>query len=328
MQSSVQIQHNGILFSVEYAVELLGVLSILCNDQEAVCDAGAERCNQEYRNQVLRFFHRWKGSEVTQLLERFSDDYNFNYDAPVDLMLQLKHQAPLDLDALCLHRKPIPPGLFQRFLDLVDQFEAESNFKAFYDAHREYYKTVLLHFIADYDTCCPLDFLISYLGILPGNCYHINLMLGITNSNYRVTVGNHIYANLCPNPRSRFAPMPDYSYSPIYWTTLIVHEFAHSFVNPICARYRSQIQNIDPSAYRSILKELMYGTSLETYINETIIRAIECLYVQLHFASCHEEYVQDYEHEGFIKIRQMERLLTDNTGRSLESCFEQILRLF
>lgn len=237
MQNSVEIRHNGIMFSVEYATELLGVISILCEDQDAVCDAGLERCNAEYRNDVLAFFSDWKGAEVTKLLERFSDDYNFNYDAPVDLFIQLKHGVHPDIESLCRHRKPIPTALFDHFLKLVRQFEAESNFESFYEKHRQYYEQIIEHFITDYNLFCPLDYLVDYWGNAKANHYHINLMLGITNSNYGVTVGNHLYANLRPYGKTRFAPMPDYSYSPIYWTTLIVHEFAHSFVNPICAEY-------------------------------------------------------------------------------------------
>lgn len=326
--SSVQMNHKGIQFSVEYATELLGVISILCSDQYAICDAGEECCNAEYRNEVLSFFGAWKGSEVTRLLERLSDDYNFNFDAPVDLFLQLKHGVTPDLEVLCRHRKPVPPELFAHFLDLVEQFEAESGFGDFFEEHRAYYETILHRFIADYDEYCPLDFLTEYLGAAPENRYHVNMMLGITNSNYGVTVGNDLYANLCPNHKSRFGQMPDFSYAPVYWTTLIVHEFAHSFVNPVSARHSSQIGEKDLAPYRDILREMMYGDSLETYINETIIRAIECLYVRKHFPAHHEAYVSDYVDEGFVKIREVEELLQDMNGTSLEADYEKLLNMF
>ena len=56
MKKSVEINHRGMTFSVEYATELLGVISILCGDQDAICDAGAEWGNGEYRNEVLCLF--------------------------------------------------------------------------------------------------------------------------------------------------------------------------------------------------------------------------------------------------------------------------------
>lgn len=328
MNKSVAINHRGMTFSVEYATELLGVISILCSNQDAICDAGAEWGNGEYRNEVLTRFDAWRGCEVTKFLETLSDDYNFNFDAPVDLFLQRKHGLEPDLEALCRHRKPVPPELFRHFLTLVDQFEAQSNFAAFYEAHRPYYETVLHRFMEDYDAFQPLDFLTEYLGGAIEKRYHVNLMLGVTNSNYGVTVGEDLYANCCPNGKSRFAPMPDFSCSPIYWTTLIVHEFAHSFVNPISARNSTRIAEINVDSYIDTLHELMYGDSMETYINETIIRAIECLYVRQYFAEQHDGYVKDYEDEGFGKIREVEELLAGMSGSSLEKEFEKILSVF
>lgn len=328
MNKSVAINHRGMTFSVEYATELLGVISILCSDQDAICDAGAEWGNGEYRNEVLTRFDAWKGCEVTKLLETLSDDYNFNFDAPVDLFLQRKHGLEPDLEALCRHRKPVPPELFRHFLALVDQFEAQSDFAGFYEAHRPYYETVLHRFMEDYDAFQPLDFLTEYLGGAVGKRYHVNLMLGVTNSNYGVTVGEDLYANCCPNGKSRFAPMPDFSCSPIYWTTLIVHEFAHSFVNPISARNSTRIAEINVDSYIDTLHELMYGDSMETYINETIIRAIECLYVRQYFAEQHDGYVKDYVDEGFCKISVIEELLAGMSGSSLEKEFEKILSVF
>lgn len=314
MHNSTEIYHNGITFTVAYATELLGVISILCEDQEAICDAGAEWGNGPYRNEVLSRFSAWRGSEVTKMLEKLSDDYNFNYDAPVELFLQRTHGIPLDLDALCRHRKEIPQPRMDRFLHLVSRFEEESGFQAFYDAHRQQYEAVIRHFITDYDLFRPLDFLTDYLEIASENNYCVNFMMGITNSNYGVTVGKHIYANLCPEPGDRFSPLPDYSGSTIYWTTLIVHEFAHSFINPAVAKYSDRIRRIDLAPYRDILKEMMYGESLETYIIETIIRAIECLYVERRFPAAHEEYVQVYEQEGFVRIRQIEEQLRRKGG--------------
>lgn len=168
----------------------------------------------------------------------------------------------------------------------------------------------------------------EYLVIAIEKRYHVNLMLGIKNSNYGVTVGEDLYANCCPNGKSRFMPMPDFSYSPIYWTTLIVHEFAHSFVNPISARNIERIAEISPVFYRDTLRKMMYGDSMETYINETIVRAIECLYVCRYFADQHDGYVKDYVDEGFCKIGEVEDLLAGMSGSSLEAEFEKILSVF
>lgn len=324
MRQSVEFWENGLSFSVEYATELLGAVSILCANQEAICDAGLPQCNEEYREEILDTFRSWQGSELTRMLEVFSDQYHFNYDAPVELVLCLKHNLPIDRAALFLHRKPIPPELFDRFLAEFRRFEQETDFAAFYASRANYYETLLHHFMEDYRQYDPLAYLTDFLKIPPGKNFHINLMAGITNSNYGVTVGNDLYANLCPYDRTRYGTMPDYSYDLIYWTTLIVHEFAHAFINPYTAAYRDLIAQKDISPYSALLRELEYGNSLETYINETVIRAIECLYVNQHFPARHDALLREYVDEGYHKIPQVEELLR----HGLKTNYLKILSIF
>lgn len=322
--TSVTLREKGSIYSVEYATELLGAVSVLCRDQEAICGAGEPMCNESYREQILSDFSPWRGGRLTQMLEEFSDRYNFNYDAPVELVLRAKHGLPIDREALCLHRKSIPQKVFDTFLDEFRRFEQESDFAAFYGAHIDYYRSLLQSFREDHRKYDPLAYLTDFLNVLPGKQFHVNLMVGITNGNYAVTAGEELYANLCPYDRSRFPSMPDYSYDLIYWTTLIVHEFAHAFINPLTALYRESIREKDLSPYGERLKKLEYGDSLETYINETVIRAIECQYVSRYFPEHHDALLREYLEEGYDKLPQMEKLLV----RGFEAQYAKILELF
>lgn len=324
MRESIELRENDLTFSVEYAAELLGAAYMLCPDQDAVCEAGLPRCNEEYRDQLLTALRPWQGSRLTQLLELFSDRYNFNYDAPVALALHLRHGLPIDREALFLHRKPIPAALFDEFLAEFSRFDQESGFAALYSGRAAYYQALLQHFMADYRQYDPLAYLTGLFPPPPRTRFHINLMAGITNSNYGVTAGDHIYANLCPDGRTRYGDMPDYSHDLIYWTTLIVHEFAHAFVNPLTAACRDIIARKDLAPYAALLRALEYGTSLETYINETVIRAIECRYVSGFFPAQHDALLGEYVQEGYDKIPQVEALLADGPG----TLYPRVLDLF
>lgn len=328
MPSPVSILHRGVTFTVDPATELLGVLSILCENQDAVCDAGRERCNKQYRDEVLSFFAPFRGCTVTKQLETFSDRYNFNYDAPVALFLHLFHGMPVNREELFRFRKPIPDEAFDAFIQSAYRFRRESCFDAFYDSHQAMYEQLLHHFIADYDQYDPLGFLQNYLKTPPDHDYCINLMTGVTNSNYGVALGNTLCTNICPNHRTRYAPLPDFSFQPIYWTTLIVHEFAHPFVNPIVYQHTAAVSTIDKAPYHTLLQELMYGDSMETYIAETLIRAIECLYVQKVFPDKHEDYLQEYMDEAYIHIRAAEQMLLAHDGEPLLHYFSRFLSLF
>ena len=153
-------------------------------------------------------------------------------------------------------------------------------------------------------------------------------MFGITNANYGVNLGDKIYANLAPNASNRYIGFPDYSFDKLYWTTLIVHEFAHSFINPFTEVYRDIIAQKNIKPYAKILKTLHYGTSLETYINETVIRAIECMYIKNYFPDNFDEYINDYYDEGYCKIKETFNMVANPCNVFEEKLIRPIIDLF
>ncbi len=299
------IQKDSLHFSVDYYVELLGVLSILCEDQDAICEAGCACGNEAYVKEVKAYFQNADHEKVTRALSLFSDEYHFNYDAPVQLMLWLSNGLPIDKKTLFKDRKEIPDELFDAFLTDFKEFERASDFKSFYEAHIPTYRTVAEHFMTDYERYNSHEYLYNFFAIAPEHELYINFMFGITNANYGVTAGKRLYANLRPYDETRYGDLPDYSYNPIYFSTLILHEFAHSFVNPLTSRHSDLIAAIDPTKYAAALDEFCYGDSIETLINETVIRAMECLYVKELFPQHYEAYAADYEDEGYTKLREV-----------------------
>ncbi len=303
-----EIKKGGITFSVDYYVELLGVICILCDDQEAIDGAGYVRCNQKYVNDVKEFFSNSNYKGLTQDLAMLSDKYYFNYDAPVWLMLKLSDNSPItskDKKELFLGRKTVPDQVLEKFINDLMTFEKSSDFKCFYESHYSLYETAINNYISDFEKYDAHEFLISFLNVKTEFDYHINLMFGITNANYGVTIGNKIYSNNRPYYKTRYDDIPDFSYDSLYFTTLIVHEFAHSFINVLVSNYRDEINLIETAKYDNVLDELGYGDSIETLINEHIIRAIECLYVKKYFGDHYERYVDFNIEDGYFKLKEV-----------------------
>ncbi len=322
---SFEIKKQEITFSVDYYVELLGVISILCEDQEAIDEAGCVRCNQKYVDEVKAFFRNSDYKSLTQELVMLSDKYYFNYDAPVWLMLKLSSKTPItakEKEELFYGRETIPDEILEKFICDLIAFEKSSDFRRFFELHYPLYETVIDHYIADFEKYNAHEFLLSFLKVETGFEYHINLMLGITNANYGVTVGNKVYSNNRPYNKTRYHDMPDFSYDALYFTTLIVHEFAHSFINVLVSNHRDEINLIDRSKYADLLDELGYGISVETLINEHIIRAIECLYVKQYFGKWYDQYINFNIEDGYLKLREIIDLLSASTD------IKQIVELF
>ncbi len=302
------INKYGINFCVDYYVELLGVISILCEDQEAIFEAGEIRCNEKYVNEVKEYFRNTDYKRITKTLEMLSDEYLFNCDAPVWVMLKLSNNSEItkiDKDELFRDRKEIPDEVFDDFINEIKTFEIESNFKEFYNAHLDIYGKIINNYLRDYEKYEALEFLLGFLNEEPTNEYYINFMLGITNGNYGATIDNKVYSNNRPYYKTRYNDLPDYSFDDIYSSTLIAHEFAHSFINVLVAKYREEIRKIDIKKYEKELKELCYGDSIETLIDEHIIRAIECLYVKTKFSKVYDKYVEYNIEDGYTKLEEV-----------------------
>lgn len=99
------INKYNITFEVNYYTELLGVIGVLSDNQDAICDAGVIRCNEWYHQEILNYFSKFKDHKAIILLEIFSDEYNFNYDAPVELVFRLANNLIINKDELCRARK-------------------------------------------------------------------------------------------------------------------------------------------------------------------------------------------------------------------------------
>ena len=156
--------------------------------------------------------------------------------------------------------------------------------------------------------------------------FKINLMHSITNANYGLLLGDNITINIRPYYKTRNIGHPDFSYSKIYWTTLIVHEFAHGFVNPLVKKYRDVIKKVNITPYDEILKKLCYGDDLETFINENIIRALECLYVKESFNDYYNEYLNDNIEDGYEMIPEIIEFIKNTNYQNIDIL--TIIKLF
>lgn len=305
---SVELKEKEVVYTINYYTELYGVISVLSENQKAIKNAGAERANEKYREEILNYFNVFKNHEVCKMLESFSTDSNFNYDAAVTMFLQLAN-GKLDRKLLCKDRGLITKKEFNNLIKKINYFEKSSNFKYFYTKSTKDYVKFLNNFVTDTKKYDPIKYLLNFLNLKNRKKLYINLMCSVASGNYCSMVGNKVYLNVQPYLKSRFNGYPDFSYEPIYYTTLILHEYAHLFINRLVEKQKGLIKNIDIADYEEILQNAEFGDNLEIYISETIIRAIECLYVKDVFPDKFDEHLTGYYKEGFVKIFKVVHLL-------------------
>lgn len=318
MKKEIVIREKNINFSVNPFIECLGVAFIL-----AEFTLNKPRTNKKYVQLIKKTFSSHKSHRFVEKIKTLLEKPGFKYDAPVEMALSMwrkKEPSKQLLERAGLTKKEYKI----LFKDMINFIET-SNFYEFFTENQSYYANNLCQYIKDINQHSPQAYLFNFLG-LDSNNLNIVLMFGVSTANYGIKINKNIYCCIRPYKESRFGNEIDFCYDLTYMTTLILHEFAHSFINPITATYKKKIDNIDKQHFQLAFQKNPYGEHKETVVNETIIRTIECLYVKKHFIESYQKIKQDYINDGFIYIPQLE-IAFDNY-LSKRNCFKTIKEFY
>lgn len=314
MNKEIIIREKHINFSVNPFLECLGVAFVLSE-----FNLNRQRTNGKYVQQIKSTFSSYKNHKFVEKIKTLLENPSFKYDAPLEMVLNMwsKQEPSKELLARARLSKNDYKNLYK---DLIDFIET-TNFYKFFDENQSYYIKNLRQFVEDINQYSPQEYLFNFLG-LNSNNLNIVLMFGISTANYGIALDKQLYCCVRPYKESRFENEIDFCCDLPYMTTLVLHEFAHSFINPITENYREEIDNIDKKHFELALQNNPYGDHIETVVNETIIRTIECLYVKENFIESYQKIRQDYINDGFVYIPQLEILFDDYLGR--RNCYKTI----
>lgn len=170
----------------------------------------------------------------------------------------------------------------ERFLELLSDFYAESNFHAFFEAHRPVYDRAAEVFrdsvLAGFDPA----WYAAFYGTAPEERFRI--ILGISNGygNYGVSRRlrgrpKEVCSIVCYRADSLGTP----AYNAKSHLPLLIHEFNHSFINPLLERHSEALRPVaeyllDQSRY--VMRAQAYGT-WQTLVNESLVRAAVIRYM-------------------------------------------------
>src|SRR5699024_6620883 len=110
------------------------------------------------------------------------------------------------------------------------------------------YKRSIDKFIDRIEDYSPHKYLFSFIGEKPEK-FVINLMHSVTNSNYGLSTEKNLYVCVAPNGPSDIYGEPDFASNLSNITSLILHELAHYFINPLTKKYSNYIKDIDENLF-------------------------------------------------------------------------------
>ena len=307
-------QKPALQVRVDPRVELISIIFRLAGNPEY----NRARIDS-YARDVDKHFLPFKNHPVIELARKLRATRGVSYDAPMSLAVHLT-------DAFSLEEKipfePHPVGLDGRwrlaevreFLKQARRFVRDTSFSEFIDAHQPLYDQTTQRMKATMARYGHLDWFDQFFGKSAGADFHV--ILGMLN-------GGNCYGPKLSTPEKQelYCILGvwscDKSGIPKFPKTVmptVVHEFNHSYVNPLAAKHVKDFEKSGRKIFPAV-KETMARqayASWETVTHESIVRACVVHY-RLAFegplAALSE--ISQQHARGFVWVGRLSGLLAD-----------------
>ncbi|WP_456398821.1 DUF4932 domain-containing protein [Palaeococcus sp. (in: euryarchaeotes)] len=229
---------------------------------------------------VDEYFGRYKDAKAVQMVRKLSKN-GLTYDAIPRFAIHLNPET-FELERNWSDMLRDRPWLAEKelneFADAVKEFAEETNFWEFYNGHLEFYNRTIEEFLKENPNLADIPkFEEEFFGEKPKGWY-IVLQTALARHSFGGWIGKgkdkEIYGFLGICHLDRFEGIPRFC-------PALVHEFAHSFVNPAVDRNYELFKPYE-SLYNPV-KEKMAGMAYSDFKNmlhETLVRAFEAYYIK------------------------------------------------
>ena len=327
----------GVQIGVDPRVELLCIVFRLAGNPEY-----NKARIPAYVDDVERRFGPLRGHPVVALAKKLRQTRGISFDACMSLAVHLKDANALEER---IARDPRPPSLDSRwtpeearaFLGELRKFAAESRFPEFVAAHRELYLRAEGRAKQRLDKEGHLEWFPEFFGERPGSRF--TLALGLLNgpNNY----GPHV--RLPDGTEELYSILgawaKDAKGDPTFGSGVVetvIHEFCHSYTNPIVDRHEAELEPAGEALYASVsgaMERQAYG-SWKTMMYESLVRACTLRYIRRH-QGLMAAWLRSQEERGrqFLWVDDLSRFLDEFEGHrdrypTLESFAPRIVAFF
>ncbi len=294
---------------VDERTELLSIVFQLAGAEEY-----ATTRVPEYAADINTYFEPYKDHELIQWIPELREKYGIAFDAVASYSIRLKiengeisFQDNIDIGDIDFRWEK---DIASEFLVKLNKFYTDSNFADFFRQHKALYSIAEKNFNETLDL---IDFtwFERYYGTKPEGNFH--LVVSLTNGmgnygpNIEYSTGQRdIYAIIGTwNTDSTGNPI----YAPEDYINLIVHEFNHSFCNPLIFEFYPEIENAAIQTYNQdslTFQRQAYGYPV-TVMCEILVRASEVQYMKDTNESQEDinEKIASEQRRGFVWIDKL-----------------------
>ena len=298
---------------VDPRVELLSLVFRLAGNREYnMARVGA------YAEDAEKQFGEFRGHAVVKLAQKLRETHGVSYDAVMSMAVQLTDAEHVQLK---LPLAPWPEGLDQRwtapevssFLAAARQFVKDSSFPLFLEQHRRLYQTTVARMQALLEKEAHPEWFDAYFGRRPQASF--TLALGLLNGggcygpHFRAADGREeLYCVLGVWQTDRQG-LPEFTRDAL---GTVVHEFCHSYANPLIERHRAQLKASGDALFEPVagrMRSQAYGSGY-TLLCESLVRVCVIRYVrQYEGEAAARRAIQAEKRKGFLWMQELSDLL-------------------
>ncbi len=270
------ISGQNLIPQIDRRIEIMSIVSRLAEYYEYNQDAA-----KKYVFDIHSHFDKFKSDTLIGLTNKIRKELGIGFDAVMSMAVNLKLNADKftlqdnwknDLDKRWTNKAAL------HFVALLNQFYLKSNAEVFFKSEEPYYNKVSRAF-EQVLTTFNQQWYYDYYGIKPKDKFNIIIGCGNGGANYGPNI------NLTKKVRQVYAIMGSWSFdkddNPMFkeenYLSTLIHEFNHSFINPILLKYQedivlknSMLKILD--TMKTEMESQAYG-NWETILNESLVRA-------------------------------------------------------
>lgn len=264
-------------------IELMSVICHLAGFGEYNMNLGGK-----YIAEIDSFFAGVKNHPVIEMMDSLRQYNGISFDSPMAFAVNLQkegNQFTLINDTIVPERRWNGVD-FQKVTKNISDFYIASNFSKFFDSHKLFYQEMCEIFNSNVISKFNQKWYEQFYGTEPTENFEV--IIGFVNGG-----GNYGPSRQLPGkPRDVYAIMgyaldengeSYYCSDPQSYLSTLVHEFNHSFVNPLAddSRFNSRIQQPAEKMYQlsqQTMRRSAYA-GWKNLVNESIVRAAVIRYL-------------------------------------------------
>lgn len=264
---------------VSETVELMSILARTAGNQEYNMDMAGQ-----YTQDTETWFSPYKQHAAVLCFQELRDKHSISYDAVASMAIHL------DIDGGKVKFLGETTDLDKRwtkvniddFIDKLNKFYKDTCFHEFFEQHRSFYNEGIKSYETEVMTHFHQDWYARFYGTEPTERFHV--IIGFTNGGQNYGPSRHVSGQ----PREVFA-ICGYALSPTtgspFWdAATLIHEFNHSFVNPLLDvdANAALIEKVGQKLFMLSQPEMerQAYNDWRIVVNESIVRAAVFIYIK------------------------------------------------